>query len=53
MGSRNVGLALTNVPFATAGGVNLLGSGSPSRNDRISQDIDMATVRLNYKFGAR
>jgi len=24
----------------------------PSRHETISQDIDMATVRLNYNFGA-
>lgn len=52
MGSRNVGFAFTNPPLIGGGGaVGLLGPGAPSRNDRISQDIDMATVRLNYKFG--
>lgn len=53
MGSRDIGLNLTNAPFAAVGGIGLLGAGSPSRNDRISQDIDMATIRINYKFGAR
>jgi outer membrane immunogenic protein len=56
MGSRNVGFALTNAPLAktTVGGttVGLLGAGSPSRNDRISQDVDMATLRINYTFSA-
>lgn len=50
MGSRDVGLGLTNAPFATNGAIGLLGNGSPSRRDTISQDIDMATVRLNYSF---
>lgn len=53
MGSRDVGLHLTNAPFAAGGGVNLLGAGSPSRHESISQDIDMVTVRLNYAFGPR
>ena len=53
MGSRVVGFGLTNAPLATNGGgtIGLLGNGSPSRRDTISQDIDMATIRLNYSFG--
>lgn len=52
MGSQTVGFAYTG-----SGGTGLppaiLASraGIPSRNERISGDIDMATVRLNYSFG--
>jgi outer membrane immunogenic protein len=51
MGSRNVGLALTG-SNPTTPVAPLLSAGMPTRNDRISQDIDMATLRLNYRFGA-
>jgi outer membrane immunogenic protein len=50
MDNRDVGFALTNAPLIAAGGVGLLGAGSPSRHDTISQDVDLATVKLNYKF---
>jgi outer membrane immunogenic protein len=42
MGSSNTGFALTTIA-----------PGIPTRNDNISQDIDMATIRLNYKFLAQ
>jgi outer membrane immunogenic protein len=49
MGSQQVGLAYTGgtttVP-AFAIGV----PGAPSRNESISQDIDLATIRLNYQI---
>ena len=51
MGSQTVGFALTglnvngNVPTGHLGA-----PGMPTRNDTISSDIDMATVRLNYSF---
>lgn len=55
MGSSNVGSSLTG--FLTTPAVvlpkNLLAPGMPTRNDSISGDIDMATIRLNYRFGAR
>jgi outer membrane immunogenic protein len=38
MGSRNVNFSLANF-----GGV--------TRNDRISQDVDMGTIRVNYRWG--
>jgi outer membrane immunogenic protein len=38
MGTRNVGFTTVIIPFA-------------DRTDRISQDVDMGTVRLNYRFG--
>jgi outer membrane immunogenic protein len=54
MGSQNVGLALSN--FSTTPAVvlpkSLLAAGMPTRNDSISGDIDMVSVKLNYKFGA-
>ncbi|OIQ67222.1 hypothetical protein GALL_512020 [mine drainage metagenome] len=37
MGSRDVGLSLFSVP---------------TRTDGIHQDVDMATVRVNYHFGS-
>lgn len=51
MGSQQVGFAYTG-----ASGTGLLAgvkspAGVPSRNESISGDIDMATVRLNYSFG--
>jgi outer membrane immunogenic protein len=53
MGSQNVGLAYTgntvNVIGLKAGNI----VGIPSRNESMSGDIDVATVRLNYSFGAR
>jgi outer membrane immunogenic protein len=55
MGSNNVGSSLTS--FGTTPPItlpkNLLAPGMPTRNDSISGDIDMATVHLNYSFGAR
>jgi outer membrane immunogenic protein len=52
MGSDQVGLAYTgntvNVPGFTAANI----AGIPSRNESISSDIDMATVRLNYRFSS-
>ena len=52
MGSNNVGSSLTS--FGTTPAIplpkNLLAPGMPTRNDSISQDIDMATIRLNYRF---
>jgi outer membrane immunogenic protein len=55
MGSQNVGSSLTSfgtTPAIPAGVLpkNLLAPGMPTRNDSISGDIDMATVRLNYTF---
>jgi outer membrane immunogenic protein len=51
MGREQVGLAYTG---ASGTGVVIVSpAGTPSRNESISQDIDMATVRLNYSFGAR
>ncbi len=41
MGSQNVGFALTTPAIA---------AGLPTRNDSISGDIDMVSVKLNYKF---
>ena len=38
MGTRSVGFTTVIIPFA-------------DRTDRISQDVDMGTVRLNYRFG--
>ena len=38
MGSRNI-----NFSLPTVGGV--------TRNDRISQDADIGTVRVNYRWG--
>jgi outer membrane immunogenic protein len=38
MGTRDVGFTTVILPFA-------------DRTDRIHQDVDMVTVRLNYKFG--
>jgi outer membrane immunogenic protein len=54
MGSREVGLAYTGAA-GTGAWSGLINSpaGVPSRHETISQDIDMATVRLNYNFGAR
>lgn len=51
MGSQTVGFAYTG-----ASGTGLLAgvispAGTPSRNERISGDIDMVTLRLNYSFG--
>ena len=52
MGSDQVGLAYTgntvNVPNFTAGNI----AGIPSRTESISSDIDMATLRLNYRFSS-
>src|SRR5882724_3286328 len=52
MGSNDNGFKLTS--FGTTPAIvlpkNLLAPGMPTRNDSISQDIDMATVRLNYRF---
>jgi outer membrane immunogenic protein len=52
MGSQTVGFAYTGAAGtgALAGLVNSP-AGVPSRNETISGDIDMATVRLNYSFG--
>ncbi len=55
MGSNDNGFKLTSfgtTPAIPAGVLpkNLLAPGMPTRNDSISQDIDMATVRLNYRF---
>jgi outer membrane immunogenic protein len=54
MGSQNTGFSLTSFATTPAGVLpkNLLAPGMPTRNDSISGDIDMATVRLNYSFGA-
>jgi outer membrane immunogenic protein len=52
MGSENVGTSLTSL--ATTPAINipapLLAPGMPVRNEKIGGDIDMATVRVNYKF---
>ena len=52
MGSQQVGFAYTGAAGtgALAGLINSP-AGVPSRNETISGDIDMATVRLNYSFG--
>jgi outer membrane immunogenic protein len=42
MGDRNISLISTGA-IAVAG--------ASIRTDRISQDVDMVTARLNYKFG--
>jgi outer membrane immunogenic protein len=53
MGSQQVGMAYTGASF---GGTALNGLtagnivGIPSRTESVSGDIDMATVRLNYRF---
>jgi outer membrane immunogenic protein len=54
MGSQNVGLALGSLSTTPAIVLpkNLLAAGMPTRNDSISGDIDMVSVKLNYKFGA-
>lgn len=48
MARRNVGFALTGTGFPAP--APLLAPGMPTRNDSISQDLDIVTVRLNYKF---
>jgi outer membrane immunogenic protein len=30
---------------------NVVPAGATVRSDRISQDVDMVTARINYKFG--
>ncbi|WP_441280377.1 outer membrane protein [Tardiphaga sp. 862_B3_N1_1] len=42
LGDRDVGLTSTGLLFA---------AGTPSRTERISQDVDIVTARINYKFG--
>jgi len=42
LGHRDVGFASTGLLFA---------AGTPSRIDRISQDVDLVTVRVNYRWG--
>jgi outer membrane immunogenic protein len=42
MGDRN---------FVMAGTGNIVPVGATLRSDRISQDVDMVTARINYKFG--
>lgn len=48
MGRRNVGFALTGTGFTVP--APLLAPGMPTRNDSISQDFDIVTARLGYKF---
>jgi outer membrane immunogenic protein len=54
MGSQTVGLALNS--FSTTPAVtlpkNLLAPGMPTRTDTMSGDLDMATIRLNYRFSS-
>jgi outer membrane immunogenic protein len=52
MGSSNTGFALTSLSTTPAFVLpkNVFAPGMPTRNDSISQDIDMVAVRLNYKF---
>src|SRR6267142_1370773 len=52
MGSNDNGFKLTSLAITpgTLPKAPLLAPGMPTRNDSISQDIDMATVRLNYRF---
>jgi len=52
MGSQNVGLGLTSAGVAPGAlpAAPLLAPGMPTRNESISSDIDLVTVRLNYSF---
>jgi len=55
MGSQNVGLALSGLSTTPAVKIPapLLAPGMPTRNDRISGDIDMVSLKLNYKFSTQ
>jgi outer membrane immunogenic protein len=51
MGNRNVGLGLSGVTGITLPPASaILAPGMPTRNVNIGQDVDLATVRLNYRF---
>jgi outer membrane immunogenic protein len=52
MGTTDLGFAYTGAAGtgAWAGKINSP-AGVPSRHETISNDIDMATIRLNYSFG--
>lgn len=51
MGDQQVGFAYTGASGTGALAGIRNPAGIPSRNETISGDIDMATVRLNYSFG--
>ncbi len=53
MGKQTVGLAYTGNTVNIPGFIAVPVAGIPSRSESISGDIDMATIRLNYRFPAR